>query len=114
MALEKKIRETYKDHGESKMSAKYPFSRIVSLNYFSAFGLNTEIYLVNLRIQCKSGKIRTRKAPNADTFYGIQLDIVSAGYKFLVSTELKDANAFLEDNQKCTGDCTLLSMNDLK
>ena len=38
MALEKKIRETYKDHGESKMSAKYPFSRIVSLNYFSAFG----------------------------------------------------------------------------
>ena len=33
----KKIRETYKDDVEIKMSAKYPFSRIVSLNYFSAF-----------------------------------------------------------------------------
>ena len=31
-------------------------------SYSPAFGLNTEI--VNLRIQSKSGKIRTRKTPN--------------------------------------------------
>ena len=29
--------------------------------HFPAFGLNTEIYRVILRIQCKCGKIRTRK-----------------------------------------------------
>ena len=29
--------------------------------YFPAFGLNTKIYAVNLRIQSKCGKIRTRK-----------------------------------------------------
>ena len=39
--------------------------------YFSAFGLNTEIYGVNLRIQSEYGKIRTRKTPNADTFYAV-------------------------------------------
>ena len=31
--------------------------------YFPAFGLYTEIYSVNLRIQSESGKIRTRKTP---------------------------------------------------
>ena len=35
--------------------------RVFSGPYFPAFGLNTEIYLVNLRIQSKCGKIRTRK-----------------------------------------------------
>ena len=29
--------------------------------YFPAFGLNTKMYVVNLRIQSKYGKIRTRK-----------------------------------------------------
>ena len=37
-------------------------------SYFPAFGLNTEIYGVSLRIQSKWGKIRTRKTPNMDTF----------------------------------------------
>ena len=37
--------------------------------HFSAFGLNTDIYSVNLRIQSECGKMRTRKTPNTDTFY---------------------------------------------
>ena len=39
--------------------------------YFPAFGLNMEIYSVNLRIQSKFRKVRTRKTPNMDTFYSI-------------------------------------------
>ena len=37
--------------------------------YFPAFGLNTEIFEVSLRIQSECGKIRTRVTPNKDTFY---------------------------------------------
>ena len=37
--------------------------------HFPAFGLNSEIYRVNLRIQSKCRKMRTRKTPNTDTFY---------------------------------------------
>ena len=37
--------------------------------YFSAFGLNSEIYGVSLRIHSECGKIWTRKTPNADTFH---------------------------------------------
>ena len=37
--------------------------------YFSAFGLKTEIYSVNLRIQSECKKIRTRKIQNTDNFY---------------------------------------------
>ena len=33
---------------------------VISGPYFSVFGLNTEIYEVNLRIQCKYRKMRTR------------------------------------------------------
>ena len=39
--------------------------------YFTAFGLNAEIYIVNLRIQSKCGKIRTRNTPNTDTFHAM-------------------------------------------
>ena len=39
--------------------------------YFLAFGLNTEIYSINLRIQSKCRKIRTRKTLNTDTFYAM-------------------------------------------
>ena len=41
--------------------------------YFSAFGLNTEIYRVNLRIQSKYGKMRSRKTRKMDTFYAMFL-----------------------------------------
>ena len=36
--------------------------------YFTAFGMNTEINRVKLRIQYECGKIRTRKSPNTDSF----------------------------------------------
>ena len=44
--------------------------------YFPAFGLNTEICKVNLRIQSKYGKIRTRKTPYFDTFYAVNFLLV--------------------------------------
>ena len=40
---------------------KVPRYGAFSSPYFPVFGLNTEIYRVNLRIQSKYGKIRTRK-----------------------------------------------------
>ena len=40
-----------------------PYSEF-SGSYFPAFGPNTEIYSVPLRIQSKCGKIRTRKTPS--------------------------------------------------
>ena len=47
---------------------KCPYSEF-SDSYFPAFGLNTEIYRVNLRIQFECGKIRTRKTPNTGPLY---------------------------------------------
>ena len=44
--------------------------------YFPAFGLNTDIYSVNLRIQSKCGKIRTRKTRNTDTFYAVVFSLL--------------------------------------
>ena len=43
--------------------------------YFPVFGLNTEIYSVNLRIQSECGKIQTRKTQNTDTFYTVWFGI---------------------------------------
>ena len=39
--------------------------------YFPTLELNTEISPVNLHIQSKCGKMRTRKAPNMGTFYKV-------------------------------------------
>ena len=39
--------------------------------HFPAFGLNTEIYSVYLRIQSECGKMGARITPNADTFYAV-------------------------------------------
>ena len=39
--------------------------------YFFALRLNTKRYSVCPRIQSESGKIRTRKTPNADTFFAV-------------------------------------------
>ena len=39
--------------------------------YFPAFGLNTEIYSVNLRIQPECRKTLTRKTLNTDTFHAM-------------------------------------------
>ena len=45
--------------------------------FFPVFGLNTERYIVYLRIQSECGKIRTRITPNPDTFYGVNLNRVT-------------------------------------
>ena len=45
--------------------------RSFSVPYFLGLGLNREIYSINLRIQSKWGKIRTRKTPNTDTFSAV-------------------------------------------
>ena len=39
--------------------------------HFPTFGLNTERYGVYLRVQSECGKIRTRIAPNTNTFYAV-------------------------------------------
>ena len=40
-----------------------------SFSGLSAFGLNAEIFRVNLRIQSECGKIWTKKSPNTNTFH---------------------------------------------
>ena len=40
---------------------------------FPAFGLNTVIYIVNVCLQSKYGKTRTKKSPDADTFHVVLL-----------------------------------------
>ena len=42
--------------------------------YFPIFGLNTEIYSVNLCIQSEYRKIRTRTTPHLDTFHAVDND----------------------------------------
>ena len=51
-----------------KMSVFGVFSGL----YFPAFGMNKEIYKVNLRIQSECGKMHTRKTPNTDNFHAVQ------------------------------------------
>ena len=60
------IRITVKNSAAQKMS-KY---RGFSCPCFPVFGLNTEIYRVNVRIQSKYGKI-PEKTPYLDTFYAV-------------------------------------------
>ena len=43
-------------------------SEFLSGPYFPAFGLNTQVYQVNIRIQSKCRKIWTRKSPDSDIF----------------------------------------------
>ena len=47
-------------YGEIITGGKVPKYGDISDPYFPVFGMNTEIYSVNLRIQCKYRKIRTR------------------------------------------------------
>ena len=43
-----------------------------------AFGLNTDIYSANLRIQSECEKIGARKTSNTDTFYAVYLPVFRA------------------------------------
>ena len=56
------------------MGEKCPFLSL-SGPYSPAFGLNTEIYRVNLLIKSEYGKIRAKKPPNKDTFYVVSVDL---------------------------------------
>ena len=51
--------------------------RVYSGPYFSVFGLNTEIYVVNLRIQSNTGKYGPEKTPYLDTFHAVNLKHIS-------------------------------------
>ena len=57
----------------SKHCVKSVRIRSYSGPYFPAFGPNTKIYGVPLRIQSEYGKIRTRITPNTDTFYAVKI-----------------------------------------
>ena len=52
-----------------------PKYRFLPGPYFPVFGVNTEIYGVNLRIQTEYGKVRTRNPPYLNTFHAVQLHI---------------------------------------
>ena len=45
--------------------------------YFPKFGLNTEFYFVNLRIQDECGRIRVRKTPNTEIFHAMCSPLVN-------------------------------------
>ena len=52
---------------------KSVFSDNHYVKVFPAFGLNMEIYSVNLCIQSKCGKIQTRRTLNTNTFYAVNI-----------------------------------------
>ena len=59
-----------------KSYTNFHFVKIVQIRGFSslylpAFGLNMEIYRVNLSIQSKDEKIQTRKTPYLNTFHAL-------------------------------------------
>ena len=56
-------------------------SKYFSSPYFPVFGLNTEFYSVNIRIQPKCGKIQTRKISNMDTFCYVFSNILPILYQ---------------------------------
>ena len=58
------------------------FVRSFSGPYFSAFGLNTEIYSAYFRIQSECGKMQTRKPPNTNTFHAVCLYVVIVNILF--------------------------------
>ena len=67
--------------------------------YFLLFGLNTEIYSVNLRVQSKYRKLQTRKTPNTDTFYAVQfVDISNKKNDILVQICHKSSAIFQVNN----------------
>ena len=44
--------------------------------HFPTFVLNTERYGVSVRIQSECGKMRTRTAPNMDTFHAVFVEAI--------------------------------------
>ena len=71
--------------------------------YFPAFGLTTELYEGNLRIQSKCGKIRTRKTPNTDTFYAVVEIMIKNLLRMLKLIKLKST-----ENCETWHDCQVM------
>ena len=57
-------------------------TRSFSGPYFPVFGLHREIYKVNLHIQFKFGKIRTRKTPYLVTFLVVNISLVFLSHSY--------------------------------
>ena len=57
------------------LSCRKVFGKYSEISWFAfpTFGLNTEIYSVNLHILSECWKKRTRKTSNSDTFYAVQI-----------------------------------------
>ena len=54
--------------------------------------MNTERYLVSLRIQCEYGKIWTRKTPNTDTFHAVNSSQVETSPPVLCTNSVRVAS----------------------
>ena len=70
------IKEIWKSRTREKEILESNYAKSVPIGvfsgpYFLVFGLNAKIYSVNLHIQSKYGKIRTRKTPYLDSFYAV-------------------------------------------
>ena len=66
--IEKSVIRFKKGNLRNKHSIKCVYIQIFSGLYCPEFGLNKDIYFVNLCIQFERGKIRTTKTPNTDIF----------------------------------------------
>ena len=56
---------------ENLLRKKVSVSGVFLARIFPLFGLNAEIYHINLRIHSESGRIRTRKTTNRDNFHAV-------------------------------------------
>ena len=81
---------------EIKHHVKSVQIRSFFLSVFSLFGLNTEIYCVNLQIQFEYRKIWTIKTPYLDTFHTVKSDLrvrVKWGRNQLVNFNAKNRSS---------------------
>ena len=91
--------------------------------HFAVFGLNTEIYRVNLRIQSEFGKMQTRKTPNTDTFHAVSVcfTYVMKPYSptmIIIAARISPANIYLfrvsNRNTKKKKRCKICSKSTIK
>ena len=79
-------------------SCLYLYNIFISGPYFPVFGLNTDIYGINLRIQSEHGKIRARKSSYLDTFHAVIPSIYDlcsgASFVFIKSTKKSQIHIF--------------------
>ena len=85
-----------------KTSIRGLYCPIVARPYFAIFGPNTKIFRLNLHIQFKRGKIRTRKNSIFGQFsrpaiFGIDLQAITYLYLFVQHSE-KDSKAMIRNS----------------